>query len=151
MPAAHRPLSPAADRVLVAAVAAIRPCGHGFDQPIDDDVLKRVRGFFPFLPPPLRRAFPLGLRALEWMPLLVLRRRRRFSTLPVEDARRVLERLNDRGGPFGALVLGLRTLVFLALCGLASTRSTSSSPASLLSRLRSQPASAPPDVRAASS
>ena len=114
MPAAHRPLSPAADRVLVAAVAAIRPCGHGFDQPIDDDVLKRVRGFFPFLPPPLRRAFPLGLRALEWMPLLVLRRRRRFSTLPVEDARRVLERLNDQGGPFGALVLGLRTLVFLA-------------------------------------
>lgn len=114
MPAAHRPLSPAADRVLVAAVAAIRPRGHGFDQPIDDDVLARVRAFFPFLPAPLRRAFPLGLRVLEWTPLVVLRRRQRFTTLPVDEARRVLERLNDQGGPFGALVLGLRALVFLA-------------------------------------
>jgi hypothetical protein len=114
VPAASRLLSSAADRVLVAAVAAIRPRGHGFDQPIDDDVLARVRAFFPFLPPPLRRAFPLGLRALEWAPLVVSRRRQRFSTLPPDEARRVLERLNDLGGPFGALVLGLRTLVFLA-------------------------------------
>ena len=114
MLAASRPLSPAADRVLVAAVRAIRPRGHGFNQAIDDDVLERVRAFFRFLPPPLRRAFPLGLRALEWAPLFVLRRRRRFTTLPLDEARRVLERLNDLGGPFGGLVLGLRTLVFLA-------------------------------------
>ena len=102
------------ERILIAAVAAIRPCGHGFDHPIDAAVLERVRSFFPFLPPPLRRAFPLGLRALEWAPLVVLRRRQRFTTLPVEDARLVLDRLLAHGGPFGALVLGLRTLVFLA-------------------------------------
>ena len=114
MPAAQRPLSPAADRVLVAAVAAIRPRGHGFDQPIDAEVLERVRGFFPFLPPPLRRAFPIGLRLLQAAPLVVLRRPRRFTSLPVDDARHVLERMNDLGGPLGALVLGLRTLVFLA-------------------------------------
>ena len=114
MTAVSSTLSPAADRVLVAAVAAIRPRGHGFDQPIDDDVLTRVRAFFPFLPPPLRRAFPLGLRVLEWAPLVVLHRRWRFTTLPPDEARRVLEHLNDLGGPFGALVLGVRTLVFLA-------------------------------------
>ena len=111
---ARTPLSHAADRVLIAAVAAIRPRDHGFDHAIDADVLARVRAFFPFLPPPLRRAFPVGLRLLEWAPLLVLRRRQRFTTLSTDEARRVLERLNDQGGPFGALVLGLRTLVFLA-------------------------------------
>jgi hypothetical protein len=100
--------------VLVAAVAAIRPRGHGFDQPIDAEVLERVRGFFPFLPPPLRRAFPIGLRLLQAAPLVVLRRPRRFTSLPVDEARHVLERMNDLGGPLGALVLGLRTLVFLA-------------------------------------
>ena len=114
MTAVQRPLSRTADRVLTAAVAAIRPRGHGFDHAIDDDVLARVRAFFPFLPPPLRRAFPLGLRLLEWAPLVVLRRRRRFTTLSADEARGVLDRLNDQGGPFGALVLGLRTLVFLA-------------------------------------
>jgi hypothetical protein len=112
--AARSPLSHAADRVLIAAVAAIRPREHGFDHPIDDDVLARVRAFFPFLPAPLRRAFPVGLRLLEWAPLVVLRRRQRFTTLSTDEARQVLERLNDQGGPFGALVLGLRTLVFLA-------------------------------------
>lgn len=114
VPVAARPLAPAADRVLVAAVAAIRPRGHGFDQPIDADVLARVRGFFPFLPGPLRRAFPIGLRLLELAPIVVLRRPRRFTRLPLDEAQRVLERLGDGGGLFGALVLGLRTLVFLA-------------------------------------
>jgi hypothetical protein len=114
VPVASSPLSRAADGVLVAAIAAIRPCGHGFDHAIDGTVIEQVRSFVPFLPPPLRRAFPLGLRALEWTPLVVLRRRQRFTTLPVEDARLVLDRLLARGGPFGALVLGLRTLVFLA-------------------------------------
>jgi hypothetical protein len=114
VPAAHRPLSPAADRVLVAALAAIRPRGHGFDQPIDADVLARVRAFFPFLPGTLRRAFPIGLRMLQAAPLIVLRRPQRFTSLSADDARHVLERLNALGGPLGALVLGLRTLVFLA-------------------------------------
>jgi hypothetical protein len=113
MPSAA-PLAPRVERVLAAAVAAIRPHGHGFDQAIDDAVMERVRSFFPFLPPPLRRAFPLGLRLLDFAPLVVLRRATRFTALPASDARHVLERLSAGGGPFGALVLGLRTLVFLA-------------------------------------
>lgn len=100
-------------RILRAAVAAIRPRGHGFDQAIDDEVLERVVAFFPYLPPPMRLSFPVGLRLLEVGPAIVLRRLARFSTLPPEDARAYLERLHAAGGPFAALVLGLRTLVLL--------------------------------------
>src|SRR5215470_11056764 len=108
------PLSRGTMRVLRAAVAAIRPRGHGFDQAIDDDVLAAVAEFFPFLPTPMRLAFPVGLRLLELGPPLVIRRFGRFSRLPPEVGRDYLERLHRLGGPFAALVLGLRTLVFLS-------------------------------------
>jgi len=52
------------DRILRAAIAAIRPRGHGFDQPVDGDVLEEIERFLPFLPTPMRIAFPLGLRTL---------------------------------------------------------------------------------------
>jgi hypothetical protein len=108
------PLSATTVRVLRAAVAAIRPRGHGFDQPIDDDVLTAVVEFFPFLPTPMRLAFPVGLRLLELSPPVMLRRLVRFSTLPTDEARAYLDRLHAAGGPFGALVLGLRALVMLS-------------------------------------
>jgi hypothetical protein len=108
-----RPLSAGTLRVLRAAVAAIRPRGHGFDQPIDDDVLAAMARFFPFLPAPMRLGFPIGLRLLELGPIVVLRRRARFTRLPVDEARAYLERLHAGGGPFAALVLGLRALVLL--------------------------------------
>jgi hypothetical protein len=111
-PAAPR-LSATTVRVLRAAVAAIRPRGHGFDQPIDDDVLAAVVDFFPYLPTPMRLAFPVGLRLLEVGPPVVLRRLVRFSTLPPDEARAYLDRLHASGGPFGALVLGIRALVLL--------------------------------------
>lgn len=100
-------------RILRAAVAAIRPRGHGFDQPIDDDVLRAMVGFFPHLPAPMRLAFPLGLRLLEWGPAVVLRRATRFTRLPEGEARVYLERLHASGGPLAPMVLGLRTLVLL--------------------------------------
>jgi hypothetical protein len=100
-------------RVLRAAVAAIRPRGHGFDQQIDDDVLRAMANFFPYLPTPMRLGFPIGLRLLEVAPIVVLRRATRFSRLAPEDARRYLDRLHASGGPLAALVLGLRTLVLL--------------------------------------
>jgi hypothetical protein len=100
-------------RVLRAAVAAIRPRGHGFDQPIDGEVLDAVVAFFPYLPGPMRLAFPIGLRLLEIGPPVVLRRFARFSSLPPEDARAYLEKLHAAGGAFGALVLGLRALVLM--------------------------------------
>ena len=106
-------LSPTTVRVLRAAVAAIRPRGHGFDQPIDAEVLDAVVAFFPHLPTPMRLAFPLGLRLLEVGPPVVLRRFARFSSLPPEDGRAYLEKLHAAGGAFGALVLGLRALVLM--------------------------------------
>jgi hypothetical protein len=110
----ERPLSSGTVRILRAAVAAIRPRGHGFDQAIDDDVLERVVVFFRYLPTPMRLAFPIGLRLLEVGPPLVLRRFARFTRLAPDDGRAYLERLHAAGGPFGALVLGLRTLVLLS-------------------------------------
>lgn len=109
----ERALSAGTVRILRAAVAAIRPRGHGFDQEIDDDVLARVVAYFPYLPTPMRLAFPMGLRLLEIGPPLVLRRFARFTRLAPEDGRAYLERLHAAGGPFAALVLGLRTLVLL--------------------------------------
>lgn len=100
-------------RVLRAAVAAIRPRGHGFDQPIDDDVLRATVDFFPHLPTPMRLAFPIGLRLLELGPIVVLRRPVRFSRLSPEDGRAYLDRVHAGGGPLAPMVLGLRTLVLL--------------------------------------
>jgi hypothetical protein len=110
MPARPRPNS----RILRAAVAAIRPRGHGFDQPVDADVLAEIEQFFPFLPTPLRLGFPIGLRLLEWGPLFVIGHASRFSNLPLADAQRYLTRVLHMGGPGTALMLGLRTLVFMA-------------------------------------
>jgi len=101
-------------RILRAVIAAIRPRGHGFDQPIDDDVLDEMERFFPYLPAPMRLVFPVGLRLLEWGPPLFARRWTRFSALPVDDARAYLDTFHRAGGLRAALVLGLRALVYLA-------------------------------------
>src|SRR5215831_12173811 len=101
-------------RILRAVVAAIRPRGHGFDQPIDDDVLAEIDGFMPHMPTPLRIGLPLGLRLVEFGPPLFARRWQRFSTLPIADAQRYLEGFQAAGGLRGALMMGLRSLVFLA-------------------------------------
>lgn len=106
--------SPGTVRILRAAVAAIRPRGHGFDQPIDVEVLDEVARFLPHLPTPMRLAFPVGLRLLEYGPPLFARRLTRFSAMPPAEARAYLERFHRAGGLRAAMVLGLRTLVFLA-------------------------------------
>ena len=108
-----RVLSAEARRILVAASAVVRPRGHGFDHAIDDDVLSEIEAFLPHLPLPMRLGFPFGLRLLEYGPPVVLRRWARFSQLPAGEARQYLERALALGGPFGAMVLGVRTLVFL--------------------------------------
>jgi len=114
--AAHQPtpLSPAQARVLRAVIAAIRPRGHGFDQPIDDDVLRDVARFLPYLPGPLRIGLPLGLYLVEYGPPLFARRLRRFSAMTPEEGRRYLAGWGHATGLRGAFFLGLRTLVFLA-------------------------------------
>ncbi len=106
-------MRPSQTRILRAVVAAIRPRGHGFDQPVDEDVLAEIERFLPFLPGPLRIGLPLGLYLVELGPPLIARRWQRFSTLPLDEAQRYLERFQAAGGLRGALLMGLRTLVFL--------------------------------------
>jgi hypothetical protein len=106
-------LSPSQRRILRAAIAAIRPRGHGFDQPIDDDVLREIETFLPFLPAPMRLGFPLGLYLIEFGPPLLARRWGRFSRMPTDTARAYLAALGEAGGLRASLLLGLRTLVFL--------------------------------------
>jgi hypothetical protein len=101
-------------RILRAAIAAIRPRGHGFDQAIDDDVLRDVERFFPFLPWPLRIGLPVGLRLVELGPPLFARRWTRFSAMPADEATRYLASFQHAGGLRAALLMGLRALVFLA-------------------------------------
>jgi hypothetical protein len=106
-------LSAGRRRILRAAIAAIRPRGHGFDQPIDDDVLHEIETFLPFLPAPMRVGFPLGLYLIELGPPLFVRRWTRFSRMPLDEARTYLTHFQEAGGARAALLLGLRTLVFL--------------------------------------
>lgn len=101
-------------RILRSVVAAIRPRGHGFDQPIDDEVLREIDSFLPFLPWPLRLGLPLGLRLVEFGPPLFARRWCRFTTMPADEARAYLAGFQHAGGLRAALLMGLRTLVFLA-------------------------------------
>jgi len=101
-------------RILRAVIVAIRPRGHGFDQPIDDDVLRDVERFFPFLPWPLRLGLPLGLWLVELGPPLFARRWCRFTSLPSAEGAAYLSAFQHAGGLRSALLMGLRTLVFLA-------------------------------------
>ena len=101
-------------RILRAVVTAIRPRGHGFDQPVDDDVLREIESFLPFLPWPLRIGLPAGLRLIEFGPPLFARRLTRFTRMAPDEARAYLAGFQHAGGLRSALLLGLRTLVFLA-------------------------------------
>jgi len=107
-------MSSAQTRILRAVVAAIRPRGHGFDQPIDDAVLAGIARFFPHLPWTLRRGRPLGLLLVEFGPPLFARRWSRFTAMPPADAAAYLAAFQHAGGLRAALLTGLRTLVFLA-------------------------------------
>jgi hypothetical protein len=111
---AARPLSERKRRILRAVIAAIRPRGHGFDQPIDEPVLHEIERYFPYLPVTLRVGLPLGLELVEFGPPLFVRRLTRFSRMSVEEGGRYLASWEHAGGLRGALLLGLRTLVFLA-------------------------------------
>ena len=108
-------LSNGSERILRSVIAAIRPRGHGFDQPIDDDVLTTVAGIFPELPVLARLGLLAGLRLLEWGPLVFAGRATRFTRMPVDDARAHLQGWLDSAlPPRHLLVYGLRALVFLA-------------------------------------
>jgi hypothetical protein len=110
-----RHLSPRSAEILRAVVVAIRPRGHGFDQPIEDDVLLEIDRTVPYLPPLLRLAFPLGLRLLEWGPLFFVGEPTRLTRMEPERALAYCERwLHGRLPQPRMLMLGVRALVYLA-------------------------------------
>jgi hypothetical protein len=108
-----RNLSPRSTAILAAVVDAIRPRGHGFDQPIDDDVLHEIDRILPCLPPLTRLGLPLGLHALEWSAPLSTGRFTRLTGMSRAEAQRYLRGwLESRLTPRHMLLLGLRALVF---------------------------------------
>jgi len=109
-------LGPGSERILRSCLDVIRPRGSGFDQAIEEDVLAQVDAMLPHLPKTLRTLFPVGLRFLEWGPPLFARPRRlvRMSRLPAAEALEYLEGWQQAGGLRGGLLLGVRTLLFVA-------------------------------------
>jgi len=101
-------------RILRAVIAAIRPRGSGFDQPIDDHVLVETQRFLRYFPWTLRVGLPLGLYLIEVGPPLFARRWRRFTRMPPPEAAAYLAGFQHAGGLRSALLMGLRALVFLA-------------------------------------
>lgn len=101
-------------RTLRAVVAAIRPRGHGFDQPIDDDVVAEVVESIHHLPVGLRIWFETGLVLVEYGTPLYARRLRRFSNLTPAEGLALLSRWEHGRGLRNALVRGLRFLIFFA-------------------------------------
>jgi hypothetical protein len=101
-------------RALRAVVAAIRPRGHGFDQPIDDDVARDVEDGLRFVPGMLRLWLSLGLYFVEFGPPLYARRLCRFSSLPPEEGFEILSGWEHARGLRGSLLHGLRFLVYFS-------------------------------------
>src|SRR5438552_1803339 len=99
---------PPSTRILRAVIAAIRPRGHGFDQPIDDDVLGDIQRFFPYLPWPLRLGLPLGLWLVELGPPLFARRWCRVTSMAPGEAGRYLAAFEHAGRRRSELLKGAR-------------------------------------------
>ncbi len=108
-------LAPGSERIFRSIFDAIRPRDSGFDMEIDEDVIAEVDEFLPYLPPAMRRGFPLGLRLLEWGPVFFASPRRfcRMSSLSRKERSAYLEGWLEAGGLRGTLLLGVRTLVYL--------------------------------------
>jgi len=110
-----RHLSPRAAAILRAVIDAIRPRGHGFDQPIDEHVLAEIDRTLPYLPASTRLGLPLGLHALEWTAPLFTGRAKRFTRMNRAEAQAYLQGcLDSRIKLRHLLVYGLRALVFIA-------------------------------------
>ena len=110
-----RNISPGSAAILSAVIAAIRPRGHGFDHPIDDDVLAELDRIVALMPPMLRLGFPLGLRVLEWGPPLLRAMPSRMSRMPPDKAIGYCQSLlESRIAPLRTLMVGVRALIYIA-------------------------------------
>jgi hypothetical protein len=78
-------------------------------------VLVEIDRTLPYLPRLSRIGLPLGLRVLEWGPLVFAGQPTRLSRMNRDDARAYLQGwLDSRLGSRRLLVYGLRALIFLA-------------------------------------
>jgi hypothetical protein len=101
-------------RALRAIVAAIRPRGHGFDQPIEDDVVRDVEAGLGHVPRSLRLWLTLGIYFVEFGAPLLARRFRRFSSLGPEEGFALLAPWEHARGVRHSLLRGLRFLIFFS-------------------------------------
>jgi hypothetical protein len=109
-----RPLLRIRTRILRAAIAAMRPRGYGFDQSIDEDVLRDVERSFLHLPAKLRIRLGIALCLMEYGPPMYIRRLRRFSRMTPAEGRRYLASWEHARGPREVLLRRIRDLVFMS-------------------------------------
>lgn len=110
-----RNLSPTSTRILRAAIAGLRPRGHGFDQPIDEEVIAEIDRMIPCFPTLFQLDFSLGLRVLEWILLVFTGRPTRLTRMGRDQAIRYLDGWRtSRFALRRMLLFGVRTLVYLA-------------------------------------
>ncbi len=101
------------ERILRAAVSAIRPTDGIFDLDIDEAVTDAALEFIPHLPAPMRLGLPLGLYAIEYLAPLLGGGPSRFSSMDGERAARYLARFETGAGPLASMFQGLRALVLI--------------------------------------
>jgi len=109
-----RPLSRIRKRILRAVIAAMRPHEHGFDQPIDEDVLREVESSLRHLPARQRICLVGYLYFVEYGPPIYARRLRRFSKMTPSEGQKYLASWERRRWPRGGLLRHIRALVFLS-------------------------------------
>jgi hypothetical protein len=85
-------LPPGARAAFVAVVEVVAPSRERFSFDAASHCVAFLESYLAHLPAPLRRAFPLGLLALEWGALL-LGGGRRFSRLTREGRLRIVRRI----------------------------------------------------------
>ncbi len=100
-------------KILMHAIAVMRPRGGFFDAEIDGDVARSILSFLEYLPAPTRLTFPLGLRLVEYGPFLFREGLRRFTSMDDETATRYIHHWERAGGAPAMLYQGVRALVLV--------------------------------------
>jgi len=100
-------------KILMHAIAVMRPRGGFFDAEIDGDVARSILSFLEYLPAPTRLTFPLGLRLVEYGPVLFREGFRRFTSMDDETATRYIHHWERAGGAPAMLYQGVRALVLV--------------------------------------
>jgi len=100
-------------KILMHAIAVMRPRGGFFDAEIDGDVARSILGFLEYFPAPTRLTFPLGLRLVEYGPFLFREGFRRFTSMDDETATRYIHHWERAGGAPALLYQGVRALVLV--------------------------------------